>query len=73
MDITNPAIIQLHRDLVYELNRIAAYFRNPKITLVVRNPSVPDGDVVLVADVEDPELAIAAIRRFIEETKKLTA
>ncbi len=54
-------IQQLREDLSEDLNRIARRFKkNPKLTLVVRNPDLADGDVVLSND--DPELAIAAIR-----------
>jgi hypothetical protein len=56
------AIIQrLHLHLDADLKRIAKRFKNPKITLVVRNPDVADGDLVLTDD--DPALAIAAIRK----------
>jgi len=53
---------QLHYDLDRDLKRIAKRFKNPKITLVVRNLDVADGDVVLTDD--DTEAAIAAIRKL---------
>jgi hypothetical protein len=63
---------QLHLDLSADLARIAKRFKSPKLTLVVRNPRLADGDVVLTDD--DPEKAIASIRRFIEcETEQRTA
>ena len=56
---------QLHLNLDYYLQRIAGHFKNPKITLVIRNPDLADGDVVLSDD--DPEAAIVAIRRLQEK------
>jgi hypothetical protein len=38
------------------------FLGDPKITLIVRNPNVEDGDVILSDD--DFELAIAAIRHL---------
>lgn len=59
--MTDPVIVQLHRDLDADLKRIARRFKSPRITLVIRNPQVADGDMVLTDD--DPEAAIAAIRK----------
>ena len=56
----DPVLFALHHKLDAELKKIARLFRNPKITLVIRNPDLADGDVVLTDD--DPEAVIAAIR-----------
>lgn len=58
----DDVLTQLHLDLDRDLKRIAKRFKSPKITLVVRNPQLADADVVLTDD--DPELAIAAIRKL---------
>lgn len=58
----NAVLQQLRFDLDADLKRIAKRFRNPKITLIVRNPDVADGDVVLTDD--DPEAAIITLRGF---------
>jgi hypothetical protein len=54
---------QLHYDISEDLERIAKRFKGrPKITLIVRNPELADGDVLISDD--DFEQAIAAIRRL---------
>jgi hypothetical protein len=60
--MADPVVVQLHHDLDSDLKRIARRFKAPKITLIVRNAALPDGDVVLTDD--DLELAIAALRRL---------
>lgn len=60
---TDEAMLQL--DLSREMKRIAARFKHPKITLIVRNPDVADGDVVLTDD--DPLLAIESLQKLIAE------
>jgi len=49
----------LQEQIAYSLDEIRRLFKNPKITLVVRNPDQADGDVVLSDD--DLDKAIAAI------------
>lgn len=48
----------------HHLNEIAGLFKAPKITLVVRAPNLPDGDLVMTAD--DLDQAVAAIQRLKE-------
>lgn len=64
MGMYNEAVIlsQLHQKLAVHLEQISELFKNPKITLVVRSPDLPDGDVVLTDDELDK--AIAAIERL---------
>ena len=66
---TDP-LAQLHDDLSADLNRIARRFKSPLLTLIVRNPQLADGDVVLTND-PDHEAAVAALVRFVrkEESK----
>jgi hypothetical protein len=56
--MSDMTITALHADL----KRIAKRFKNPRITLIVRNPDVHDGDVVLTDD--DPALAMAALEHL---------
>lgn len=63
--MSDPIRQQLHADLSDDLRRIARRFKAPRITLVVRNPALADGDVVLTDD--DLELAVAAIRKLQDE------
>jgi len=59
---------QLHEDLCNDLERIAARFKSrPKITLLIRSPELPDGDVLLSDD--DLALAIKAILRMQEKVQ----
>ena len=53
---------QLFFDLQADLDRISKRFVRPKLTLVVRAPDLPDGDVVIGDD--DLDMAIAAIERM---------
>lgn len=59
-----PVVRQLHDDLSSDLAQIARRFKAPRITLIVRNPQLADGDVVIGND--DLDEAIAAIRRMQE-------
>lgn len=61
----DPAITNLYIELDGDLRRIARRFKNPKITLIVRNPDLADGDVVLTDD--DPQKAIEAIQKLAVE------
>lgn len=45
----------------HHLNRIAELFKNPKITLVVRSPDLPDGDLIMTHD--DLGEVIASLER----------
>lgn len=56
-----------HQDAVaYHLNMIGVLFKNPRITLVIRNPDLnaqgKDGDVVISHTDEDLDEVIRAIR-----------
>ncbi len=57
-------LIELQTELSEHMAKIAEYFKHPRITLVVRSPELPDGDVVLTDD--DLDAAIAAITRLKE-------
>lgn len=48
--------------IAHHLDQIGRFFKNPKITLVVRAPDLADGDLVMTADNLDD--AIAAIQRL---------
>ena len=55
---------ELRDDLSAHLDEMAQLFvSEPKITLIIRNPSLEDGDVVLTSD-DDLEAAIQSVRRF---------
>lgn len=60
--VTTDVMRQLHADLSADLERIAARFKHCRITLVVRQPDLGDGDVLLSDD--DVDEAIAAIQRL---------
>ncbi len=55
---------ELQEQIAYHLEEIARLFKSPKITIVVRNDELADGDVVLSDD--DLDKAIAAIHRLQE-------
>ena len=55
-------IMRLHQDLQTDLDRISARFKNAKVTLIVRNPDIPNGDVVIGNDELDS--AIESVRRL---------
>lgn len=56
-------LLNLQADIADSLEVIRALFKGaPKITLIVRNPAVEDGDVIISDD--DFELAIGAIRHL---------
>jgi hypothetical protein len=59
-----PAFVA--ESIARDLNHIATFFKEPKITLIVRSPQLDDGDLVMTAD--DPRKAIAAIERLISRT-----
>lgn len=48
-------------DISAHLDAIGRHFKNPQVTLFVRNPDVTDGDLFVSND--KPELVIAAIER----------
>ena len=52
----------LQEQIAYHLDEIGRLFKHPKITIVVRNDELADGDVVLSDD--DLNKAIAAIARL---------
>ena len=61
--MSTPALVNLHPSISTYLNKIVALFKpGAKITLIVRNPDVPDGDVILGNDNLDD--AIAAINNL---------
>lgn len=64
---TEEAVIcdlgDLHRILSHELAEMAVYFKNPKMTLVVRAPQLADGDLILTDDsLADALIAIERLR-----------
>lgn len=68
-----------HQDAIaYHLNMIGVLFKNPRITLVIRNPDLTakglDGDVVISHTDEDLEEVIRAIKvRQFEQQQKAMA
>lgn len=63
---TSPKYLRnLQEDICFHLEGIAKLFKNPKITIVIRNDELADGDVVLSDD--DFDKAIAAIRHLQEK------
>ena len=58
----SPIMRRLQDDLSDDLDRIMKRFKNPKVTLIVRAPDLPDGDVVIGNDNLDE--AIAAVQRL---------
>lgn len=66
----NPKFLRdLQAQIAAHLDDIGKLFKNPKITLVVRNSDVADADVVLSDD--DLELAIKAIRHLQENASHI--
>ena len=66
--VKNPGYVtNLHDNLQNDLDRIKARFKNPKLTLIVRNPDVKDGDVVIGDD--DLNLAIESVRKLQKNAK----
>ena len=53
---------ELFFSLQDDLDSVCDKFKNPKVTLIVRAPDLPDGDVVIGND--DLDAAIAAINRL---------
>lgn len=59
----SEALKQLHSEICAHLEEIVLLFKSrPKITLMIRNPELDDGDVLISDD--DADLAIEAIRRL---------
>jgi hypothetical protein len=58
----SPKMRRLQDELSDHLDRIIRMFKNPKVTLIVRAPDLPDGDVVIGND--DLDAAIVAIQRL---------
>jgi hypothetical protein len=59
---------RLHADIGEHLDAIKSMFKpGAKITLIVRNPSLKDGDVLLTDD--DTREAVAALKRL-EKAKR---
>ncbi len=46
-----------YQNISQHLNAIAEYFKEPKLTLIVRAPNLADGDLVLTNDSLDDVLA----------------
>lgn len=65
MSVTPKYLRNLQEDICFHLEGIAKLFKNPKITIVIRNDELADGDVVLSDD--DFDKAIAAIRHLQEK------
>ena len=63
----SEATRQLHIELANYCGKIAALFKNPKVTIIVRNPDLPDGDVMVGDDA--PESVIAAIERLEQKSE----
>lgn len=59
----------LQESIAYHLDEIGRLFKRPKITLVVRNDELADGDVVLSDD--DLDKAISAIRHLQEKPTRI--
>ena len=51
----------MHDEISDHLDAIKALFKNPKLTIVVRNPDLRDGDVIVTND--DLDLVIQAIEK----------
>ena len=59
----DPKIVRLHCQLAEILEQVERCFTGPtKVTLLVRTPKLADGGVLIGND--DPEIAIAEIRRL---------
>jgi hypothetical protein len=74
--MASPVIHQLHADLDADLRRVAKRFKNPVITLIVRNPDIGNtADVVLTDEVDIGEAIAALIRSSdpVNETLRPTA
>lgn len=50
------------------LDEIATFFKNPTVTLVIRNPDLEDADLVMTRD--DPHKVIAAIKRLADREEE---
>jgi len=57
----NELLEEAREEISGLLNQIAAFFKNPAVTLVVRNPDHGDADFILTSD--DPALAIVALQK----------
>ncbi len=50
------------REIEVHLSRIAKLFKNPKITLIIRNDDLPDADLILTID--DLDKVIESINKM---------
>jgi len=55
-------LAEVHSEISVHLAEISRLFKNPKITIIVRAPDQPDGDVILSDD--DLDRVIAAIENL---------
>ena len=55
-------LVDLKDRIAHHADEIAKMFKDPRVTIVVRAPSLPDGDVVVTDD--DLDAAIKAIERL---------
>lgn len=53
---------RIRYELACDLEEIAARFKNPRMTLIVRSPDLEDGDIVISDD--DLDTAIASIQKL---------
>ncbi len=59
--LTREQALALYDKIIPHLEAIEALFKSPVITLVVRAPQLPDGDLVLTQD--DPNAIIDTIKK----------
>jgi hypothetical protein len=57
-----PVPRHITQDISHHLDAIRVYFTAPKVTLLVRNPALDDGDFLLTED--DLDLVIRALQRL---------
>ena len=72
MDSENNRLTNLHAEIANHAGEIASFFKHgAKVTILVRNPSVEDADVLVTDDVIDS--AIAALEKLkTKEERKLS-
>lgn len=62
MSLTPQQSQQLHSAIARHLSAIGDLFKDPQITLLIRNPDAVDGDVVMTSE-KDLTVVIASLEK----------
>ena len=69
MKLTREETLALYEQIAPHLEAIERLFKSPVLTLVVRAPQLPDGDLVMTQD--EPAKIIASVQKLMARTPAL--